>query len=113
MSVLGTVPVVRDVASALEGFSAGGAQAGALDLGVVRPLLEANRLWESGDFNRRSLTTGLDMGGIWFNLPSAQVNRTIKGFFDEDLNYAPGTPWAMLGVGQGKGRSLFEVLLGD
>lgn len=113
MSVLGTVPVVRDAASALEGFSAGGAQAGALDLGVVRPLLEANRLWESGDFNRRSLTTGLDMGGIWFNLPSAQVNRTIKGFFDEDLNYAPGTPWAMLGVGQGKGRSLFEVLLGD
>lgn len=113
MSVLGTLPVVRDVASALDGFGSGGAQSGALDLGLVRPLLELNRLWGGGDFDRRSVTTALDMAGIWFNLPSAQVNRTIKGFFDEDLNYAPGTPWAMLGVGQGKGRSLFEVLLGD
>lgn len=115
LSVMGTMPIVRDMSSALQGFSGGGAGASALDLGAVRPLTEIGSLLGGDDFDRKTLTTAIDAFGIWMQLPSSQVNRTLKAFFDEELR--PQTPSVFgalgLGAGSGDGRSLIEYIQGE
>lgn len=115
LSVMGTMPIVRDLSSALQGFSGGGAGASALDLGVVRPLTEVGSLFGDGEFDRKSLTTAIDAFGIWMQLPSAQTNRVIKAFFDEEMRpQTPSIPGAFgLGSSGGDGRSLIEYISGN
>lgn len=114
LSVMGTVPFVRDAASGLQGFSSGGSAASIIDIAAVRPMLEAASLAsEDGEFDRKSITTAIDAFGIWFNLPSAQVNRMIKAMLDEDLSRSDKGLIDLLGFGQGDGQTIFEYLGGN
>lgn len=111
LSVMGTVPFVRDAASGLQGFSSGGSAASIIDLAMVRPMLEAASLAsEDGEFDRKTITTAIDAFGIWFNLPSAQVNRMIKAMLEDDLSRSDKGLIDLLGFGQGDGQTIFEYL---
>lgn len=110
LSVMGTIPFVRDAASGLQGFGSGGAQGSVIDLGFARPAIALSSAVADGEFTRKTATSMIDAGGVFFNLPSAQVNRFIKAAFDEDLNPSDASPVDWLGFGQGDGQTIFEYL---
>lgn len=113
LSMMGGIPFVRDAASGLQGFGSGGTAGSVLDLAVARPALEAASVWEDGEIDRRTLTTMLDSFGVWFHLPTAQINRTLKALLDEDLSRSDNGPVSLLGFGQGKGRTIVDVISGN
>jgi hypothetical protein len=72
MSVAGTLPFVRDIASGVQGFSGGGAYGSMMDT-IARPIYQASQ----GEVDKAFVRSLVDAGGLFLHAPSTQINRFI------------------------------------
>jgi len=82
-TMLGTFPVVRDLASMNRGFEAG---AYASYLSVFGDVFDAMSDVVAGETDLRTVTQAVGAGGTLFHFPSSQINRVLRTLFDEDGN---------------------------
>ncbi len=71
-SVMGTMPFIRDAASPLKGFDAGGAYGSIMET-LTKPFAQA----ADGEIDKAFVKSLVDSGGMLLHLPSAQLNRAI------------------------------------
>lgn len=69
-SALSTLPIVRDMASAVQGYGGGGAYASVIET-ISSPLLQASQ----GEMDRAFVRSLVDVAGFTLMLPSTQANR--------------------------------------
>jgi hypothetical protein len=113
MGIAGTIPAVREVASALEGFNGGGAL-GAITTSTARAAGAATDAIGPGDFNRADIKALIDAAGIWLHLPSSQTNKIINGLLENDLDLkSPPEIGTMLGIGSESRQSPLAALIGN
>lgn len=79
-SVLGTIPFVRDVASAGKGFEGGGAYGG-ITSELVKPFVEMGQ----GEVDKGVVKSVVNATGLFLGLPAAQMNRAIDAAWRELL----------------------------
>lgn len=72
LGVMGTVPFVRDAASALEGFNGGGAY-GAIADEFTKPI----KLAFKGNVDRAFVKSVISASGLATGLPATQINRVV------------------------------------
>lgn len=72
LSIIGTVPFVRDVAGPLQGYDGGGAY-GSISKEVGQPLLQAAQ----GEIDKGLIRSIINATGLAFGLPSTQANRIV------------------------------------
>jgi hypothetical protein len=77
LSIMSTVPVLRDVGSMLGGFTAGGAYGSAMDTIISRPAVQIGQ----GEVDAALLKAVSNSIGALTGLPSAQANRVIDGIW--------------------------------
>lgn len=77
LSIMSTMPIIRDVGSALSGFEPGGAYGSAMDTIFVRPMTQL----QQGEFDAALLKALSNAIGAATGLPSAQANRVIDGLW--------------------------------
>lgn len=77
MSIMSTMPVIRDVSSALGGFTQGGAYGSVMDAIFVRPAAQL----EQGELDLPLVKALSGAIGAVTGLPSAQANRLIEGLW--------------------------------
>lgn len=86
-SIAGSIPFVRDGVSALQGYSGGGAYGSTIET-MAKPFTEASQ----GVIDKQLVKAWIDLGGMFLNLPSAQVNVMVDGLWrqseGEDVNPA-------------------------
>lgn len=70
--VMATVPLVRDIASAADGFASGGAY-GAITKEVSDPFVKAFK----GEANKATIKAIINGAGLATGLPSTQINRAV------------------------------------
>jgi hypothetical protein len=87
----GTMPYVREFASAAQGFSGGGTQ-GAIVETIFLGMKEGGEfslrqfgLTESEETTRSELKTMINLTGLLTGLPSSQFNRMITAYYDKDM----------------------------
>lgn len=78
LSVLSTIPLARDVASAGQGFEGGGAY-GAITKELSGPFIQAMQ----GEVDRAFVKSIINATGIATGLPSAQINRAVDAAMRE------------------------------
>lgn len=76
LSVMGTVPFVRDVASPLQGFDGGGAY-GAITKEVATPVVQALQ----GEVDKAFVKSVINATGLATGLPATQINRAADGLW--------------------------------
>lgn len=80
-SVMGTIPFIRDGASALQGFDGGGAYGSAIDTMVKAGKGAYNVLTapftESGEVKRTDIKAIINGTGLATGLPATQINRAV------------------------------------
>ena len=79
-SVLGTIPFVRDIASAGKGFEGGGAYGG-ITSELVKPFVEMGQ----GQVDKGMVKSVVNVTGLFLGLPAAQMNRAIDAAWRELL----------------------------
>jgi hypothetical protein len=79
-SVLGTIPFVRDIASAGKGFEGGGAYGG-ITSELVKPFVEMGQ----GQVDKGMIKSVVNATGLFLGLPAAQMNRAIDAAWRELL----------------------------
>jgi hypothetical protein len=67
-----TLPGLRDLASAAQGFNGGGAYGSVMDT-LAKPVIQAGQ----GELDRAFVKSVVDVAGMTLMLPSVQVNRFI------------------------------------
>lgn len=72
LSVMQTLPGLRDLASAAQGFNGGGAYGSVMDT-LAKPVIQAGQ----GELDRAFVKSIVDVTGMTLMLPSVQVNRFI------------------------------------
>ena len=72
LSVMSTMPFVRDLSSPLQGYSGGGSY-GSITETLVKPFLQASQ----GEVDKAFVKSLVDSGGMLLHLPSSQVNRFV------------------------------------
>jgi len=108
-SAMATLPGLREVSSALQGYGSGGIFGAIVGKTFERPLKKA----VNGDWNKSTLKSYVDAGGILFHLPSSQTNRVIDGLFEKDLSFkSDPSLMEMVGVAVGK-NSLIDYFMED
>lgn len=85
LSMFGTLPVVRDAASAYQGFDAGAY--GSILTTFTRPLEQI----EQGEVDKALVRSLTNAAGVVYGLPSTQVNRAIDAWWrlEEGEDVAP------------------------
>jgi hypothetical protein len=98
LTALATLPVARDVSSALSGYSGGGAyESYTATLGGV--LLESANLATDDDFQLNDVKRITNVLGPMFYFPSVQTNRLLGILFEDDLSLAdPTMAEALMGL---------------
>lgn len=76
LSVMGTVPFIRDVASPLQGFDGGGAY-GAITKEVATPVTQALQ----GEVDKAFVKSVINATGLATGLPATQINRAVDGLW--------------------------------
>lgn len=77
VSIMSTIPFVRDLGSMLQGFEAGGTYGGVLST-LGKPLTGiGGALAEDGEIDRRLVKDTMNMFGMLTGAPSTQLNRII------------------------------------
>lgn len=108
-SALSTLPLLREVSGAAQGFSGGGIFGSSIET-LVRPFTQAKQ----GEFDKPLVKAFVDAGGVLLHLPSSQTKAVIDGIFDADMSVKDElSPGRMMGLGGGKGRSLADILFGE
>lgn len=77
LSIMSTMPIIRDVGSSLGGFTAGGAYGSAMDTIFIRPAAQL----EQGELDLPLVKALSGAIGAVTGLPSAQANRLIEGIW--------------------------------
>ncbi|QIB38119.1 hypothetical protein G3A56_09060 [Rhizobium oryzihabitans] len=95
LSAAGTLPFIRDAASAVQGFSGGGAYGSIMDT-IARPLFQASQ----GDVDKAFIRSLVDAGGLFLHMPSTQINR----FVDATWRQAEGEDVSPLEYIMGKSK---------
>ena len=72
LSVMSTLPFVRDLASPFQGFSGGGSY-GSITESLVKPFVQASQ----GELDKPLFKSTVDAGGMLLHLPSTQLNRIL------------------------------------
>lgn len=72
MSVVGTIPFVRDVASTMSGFESGGAYGGIV-AEVGKPFIEIGQ----GEVDKGFVKSVINGTGLFTGLPATQINRAV------------------------------------
>lgn len=72
MAVMGTVPLIRDIAGPLQGFDGGGAY-GAVTKDIAAPFLQLAQ----GEFDKPMIKSIINAVGLSTGLPALQVNRFV------------------------------------
>lgn len=107
LSVMGTMPLVREAASGLQGYSTGGTQGAILET-LTKPMLQAAQ----GEIDKTLVKSLVNAGGMLLHAPSSATNYVLDSFLDDDLGLKPIEPAKMIGIGTGK-RSLMEWMTGE
>lgn len=76
LSVMGTVPVLRDLAGPFQGFDGGGAY-GAITKEAAAPLLQAMQ----GEVDKAFVKSVINATGLATGLPATQFNRAVDGLW--------------------------------
>lgn len=76
LSVMGTIPGIRDVAGPLQGYDGGGAY-GAITKEVGAPFLQALQ----GEFDKGLVKSVINATGLATGLPATQINRAVDGLW--------------------------------
>ncbi|NTZ90470.1 hypothetical protein [Agrobacterium tumefaciens] len=95
LSAAGTLPFVRDAASAVQGFSGGGAYGSIMDT-IARPIFQASQ----GEVDKAFIRSIVDAGGLFLHIPSTQINR----FVDATWRQAEGEDVSPLEYIMGKSK---------
>lgn len=92
LSIMSGLPLAREAASTLEGFGGGGTLAAAVEESSGL-LTGAYRMGEIAaglrdeDQSRAALKEVLGGMGVMFQLPTVQLERTLDGMFDDDMQF--------------------------
>lgn len=76
LSVMSTMPFIRDAASPLQGFSGGGSYGSIMET-LTKPFLQATQ----GEIDKAFVKSLVDSGGMLLHLPSSQSNRIIDAWW--------------------------------
>lgn len=78
LSVVSTIPFVRDIGGSLSGFSGGGAY-GSMTEEIAKPLKEMAQ----GDVDRAFVKSVISATGLFTGIPSSQINRAVDAGWRE------------------------------
>lgn len=78
LSVVSTIPFVRDIGGSLSGFSGGGAY-GSMTEELAKPLKELAQ----GDVDRAFVKSVISATGLFTGIPSSQINRAVDAGWRE------------------------------
>ncbi|MBA8904879.1 hypothetical protein [Aminobacter ciceronei] len=78
LSVVSTIPFVRDIGGSLSGFSGGGAY-GSMTEELAKPLKEMAQ----GDVDRAFVKSVISATGLFTGIPSSQINRAVDAGWRE------------------------------
>lgn len=78
LSVVSTIPFVRDIGGSLSGFSGGGAY-GSMTEEIAKPLKELAQ----GDVDRAFVKSVISATGLFTGIPSSQINRAVDAGWRE------------------------------
>lgn len=107
-SMMSTVPLAREISGGLQGFGAGGILGSTLDKAFIKPVNQMSQ----GEYDKALVKSLVDMGGIWMHLPSSQTNTILNAVFDDDMAVnSEIDPFAVMGVGTGRGNSLADYFM--
>ncbi|ESZ17721.1 hypothetical protein X735_11200 [Mesorhizobium sp. L2C085B000] len=95
-SVMATIPLVRDIASPLQGFDGGGSY-GAITSEIAKPFLEGLKSAHKGEVRKQFVKSVINATGLATGLPATQINRAVDAAWRES---------------EGKDVSPLEYLLG-
>lgn len=108
-SAMSTLPFMREVSGAMQGFNGGGIFGSTVEA-LVKPMIQA----EQGEADKAFVKSVLDAGGIMLHLPASQTKSVVDAFFDTDMSLRDDpNPLQALGLGGGRGRSLADIMFGE
>lgn len=92
LSIMSGLPLAREAASTLEGFGGGGTLAAAIEesAGLFTGAYRMGEIavgLEDEDRARAALKDVLGGMGVLFQLPTVQLERTLDGMFDDDMQF--------------------------
>jgi hypothetical protein len=92
LSIMSGLPLAREAASTLEGFGGGGTLAAAIEesAGLFTGAYRMGEIavgLEDEDRARAALKDVLGGMGVLFQLPTIQLERTLNGMFDDDMQF--------------------------
>ena len=89
-TAMGTLPVVRDMTSVVQGYDGGGAYGSVLGtLGKgINAVGDAAGVTGS-PFRRNDLKAMIDVGGMMLHVPTDIANKVIEGMYDHEFNRRP------------------------
>jgi hypothetical protein len=92
LSIMAGLPLAREAASTLEGFGGGGTLAAAIEesAGLFTGAYRMGEIavgLEDEDRARAALKDVLGGMGVLFQLPTVQLERTLDGMFDDDMQF--------------------------
>jgi hypothetical protein len=92
LSIMSGLPLAREAASTLEGFGGGGTLASAIEesAGLFTGAYRMGEIavgLEDEDRARAALKDVLGGMGVLFKLPTIQLERTLNGMFDDDMQF--------------------------
>ena len=97
-SMMSTLPGLREVSGAMQGFGGGGILGSIIEKAFARPVEQISQ----GEADRAAVRAVIDMAGIWLHLPSSQTNAVIDAVFDDTIGVKRDiSPAELLGVGAG------------
>ena len=106
-SMMSTLPGLREVSGAMQGFESGGILGSIISKAFAKPVNQLSQ----GEADKAAVKTMIDMAGIWLHLPSSQTNAVINAMFEDDMGLRDDiNPIELLGVGAG-GNSPIEWMM--
>jgi hypothetical protein len=107
-SMMSTIPLAREISGGLQGYGSGGILGSTLDKAFIKPVTQAGQ----GELDKALVKSLVDMTGIWFHLPSSQTNTILNAVFEDDMDVKKEiNPFAVVGVGTGRGNSLADYFM--
>lgn len=107
-SMMSSLPLLRELSGATQGFSGGGVFGSSIEV-LARPMVQAMQ----GDFDKALVTSTTDATGVLLHLPSSQTKAAINAIFDADMGVKRDiNPLAVIGLDSGQGRSIADLVFG-
>lgn len=108
LGAMATLPGLRELGGATQGFSGGGALGSSMEI-AARFLHQLGQ----GEVDKAAVKSTIDVIGITLGLPSSQTNRLIEGILDDDLSMRSDPNYLrVLGIGGGREKSLADMIFG-